>query len=343
MSNVMVKKPDFSHLVRLSTSRGLYEHALFNEAREEHGYCVDDVARGFVLLCRETKQDQHLLALENIYLDFVLEAIAADGSCHNRMNAAGKWTDIPSTSDWWGRAVWATGVGAVHGSTPQIRNRSLEGFRLLTRLSTADRMALAFAALGAGELLILNPKEAAAREILLLAELHLQPKVVDVNWLWPEPRLRYCNGAVVEAILIAGWALRDMALLERGLAMLKFLLVVETHEGHFSVTPPEGRGSGDPKPAFDQQPIEVAALVAAAARAWEYSGNPRWLVEVERGWNWFLGSNDGGVQMFSPETGGGYDGLTQTGPNLNQGAESTISMLSTAQWAGKLQDLFLVS
>ncbi|MGB7110992.1 MAG: glycosyltransferase, partial [Mycobacterium sp.] len=34
-----------------------------------------------------------------------------------------------------------------------------------------------------------------------------------------------------------------------------------------------------------------------------------------------------------PETGGGYDGLLADSVNLNQGAESTVSVISTMQHA----------
>ena len=37
--------------------------------------------------------------------------------------------------------------------------------------------------------------------------------------------------------------------------------------------------------------------------------------------------------MWDTETSGGYDGLTPTGPNLNQGAESTLALISTLQHA----------
>ena len=37
--------------------------------------------------------------------------------------------------------------------------------------------------------------------------------------------------------------------------------------------------------------------------------------------------------MWDPATGGGYDGLEATGVNLNQGAESTIALISTRQHA----------
>jgi hypothetical protein len=35
--------------------------------------------------------------------------------------------------------------------------------------------------------------------------------------------------------------------------------------------------------------------------------------------------------MMDIGTGGGYDGLGRTGPNANQGAESTLALLSTLQ------------
>ncbi len=40
--------------------------------------------------------------------------------------------------------------------------------------------------------------------------------------------------------------------------------------------------------------------------------------------------------MWDPETGGGFDGLMSDGVNLNQGAESTLALLSTQQHAARL-------
>ena len=48
---------------------------------------------------------------------------------------------------------------------------------------------------------------------------------------------------------------------------------------------------------------------------------------------WFMGSNDAGELMWDPETGGGFDGLHADGVNRNQGAESTLAVLSTLQHA----------
>ena len=50
----------------------------------------------------------------------------------------------------------------------------------------------------------------------------------------------------------------------------------------------------------------------------------------------FMGDNDAGQLMWDPETGGGFDGLHADGVNLNQGAESTLAVISTLQHARRL-------
>lgn len=331
MTSSLMTKPPLTHLKELSTSLGLYEHARFDVPRTAHGYCVDDVARGLVLLCHETELDEDSEVLVDVYLEFVLKAITPKGSCHNRMDNHANWTDEASTGDWWGRAVWALGVAAVHAPNSRARSQALAGFRTLTKTSTHDLMSLTFATLGAGEVLLAYPKESGARKIVLAAQSRLLPPDKNPEWAWPEPRLRYSNGSIAQAVMLTGLALKDLSVMKTGFRMLDFLIKTETHQDHFSVTPVGGRGPFDSKPAFDQQPIELAAIASACAQAWTITRDAKWLVEIERAWGWFLGSNDVGSIMFVPETGGGYDGLHLRGPNLNQGAESTISMLMTAQ------------
>ena len=331
--------PDFRHLEKLTTELGLYEHSLLDQPRSEHGYCVDDAARAVVILSREQKHNDRTNKLLDIYLDFTTNAIEGDGQIHNRMNGDGVWIDQPGTGDWWGRAIWGLGVSAVHAPSDQQRATALEGYKKLVQTMTSDLKSLSFAALGAGELLLYGVEEASSTVIIEAAKNQLQINADNHEWLWPEPRLRYANGATAEAVILAGWTLLDRKLLKRGLDMLDFLIEVETHSGHFSPTPIYGRGPTNLPPGFDQQPIEIAALADACARAWEFTGNPKWLAQVDKAWKWFLGDNDNGVPMIDYETGGGYDGLNEFGVNKNQGAESTISMLSTAQRAHQLREL----
>ena len=82
-----------------------------------------------------------------------------------------------------------------------------------------------------------------------------------------KPRLTYANATLPEAMIAAGTALDRPELLRRGLELLGWLLARETRQGHLSVTPVGGSGPDDDGPGFDQQPIEVAALADACARA----------------------------------------------------------------------------
>jgi len=115
--------------------------------------------------------------------------------------------------------------------------------------------------------------------------------------------------------------------------MLEWLLDYETADGHLSPTPAEGSGPQDIRPAFDQQPIEVATLADACARAADIDARPIWPEAIRSAAAWFDGTNDAGQVMWDPATGGGFDGLHADGVNLNQGAESTLAVLSTMQQA----------
>ena len=121
--------------------------------------------------------------------------------------------------------------------------------------------------------------------------------------------------------------------LERGLAMLEWLLDIETPNGHLSVVGVGGRGADDVGPFFDQQPIEAAAMADACWRAFTVTGDHSWLDGIAVSADWFRGANDAGLAMYDEASGGGFDGLQAHGVNQNEGAESTLAFLSTMQRA----------
>jgi len=333
----VVYQPVFDHLERLTDDRGLFEHARLAVPRREHGYCVDDVARGLVVVCHEPQPGLAARRLAPRYLGFVLDALDPSGACYNRMAVNGQWRDEPAVGDWWGRALWGLGVAAVSAQTPGMRARALGGFRIAAQRRSPHLRAMTFAALGAAELLRKRPDETAAAWLLtdVLAMIG-GTESGDPQWPWPEERLSYANASIAEALIVAGDALLDVPALSRGLNLLAFLLRIETRDGHLSVTPVGGRGRHDLAPGYDQQPIEVSALADACGSAFRITHQSSWLTGVSLAWNWFLGDNDSATPMFDPHTGGGYDGLERHGRNLNQGAESTLAMLTTAQQARHL-------
>ena len=119
---------------------------------------------------------------------------------------------------------------------------------------------------GAAEVLSFEPDHASARSLLSDAADAMAVPCRAV-WPWPERRLTYANATLPEAMIAAGSALGRPALLRHGLDLLEWLVDRESNGGHLSVTPAGGSGPGNHGPGFDQQPIEVAALADACARA----------------------------------------------------------------------------
>lgn len=59
-----------------------------------------------------------------------------------------------------------------------------------------------------------------------------------------------------------------------------------------------------------------------------YSGaNKWWYEQAQVAFDWFLGWNDLGLEVYDRQTGGCRDGLHPDRANQNQGAESTLAFL----------------
>jgi len=332
--------PVFTHLLRLTDRNGLYEHARFTTPRPEHGYCADDVARALVVVLREPARTSALEAAAETYLGFLEEAVTADGSVRNRRSTAGDWDADGSTGDCWGRTVNALGFAARAGTTRLSRHRARRAFLRAAQARSADVRASAFAAIGAAEFLRgrVGPPTAAGS---LLAEcLDRIPRGVSAGWEWPEPRLRYANAALCDALIYGGGILGRPDDVAEGLRTLAVLLEIETGaRGHLSVTGTQGRGPGEPGPLWDQQPIEPAVIADACAHAAQVTGNPLWRRRVDLACAWFLGANDADVVLYDTATGAGHDGLQPGGRNQNCGAESTLAALGTVQHARAMSAL----
>jgi hypothetical protein len=330
----------FGHLDRMSDERGLFEHAEGAIRREEHGYCTDDNARLLLVSAREL-DNQVAHRLGRLALKFVLEAQAPDGSCRNRMDRVGRWTDEASTNDCWGRSLMGLGVAAAQHPDPSIRSQALAAFnRGGTARSTWPR-AMAFAAVGAVEVVAADPGHRAGRALLadtldVIRQVGPLETDASTDWRWPEARLSYANATLAEAVIGAGAALERSVDIERGLAMLEWLLELETTRGHLSVVAVGGRGPGDSSPRFDQQPIEASAMADACSRAFAVTGDATWSRGVTVATRWFTGNNDSGLQMYNSLSGGGFDGLHADAVNRNQGAESTLAFISTMQRSREL-------
>ncbi len=78
---------------------------------------------------------------------------------------------------------------------------------------------------------------------------------------------------------------------------------------------------------FDQQPVDAASIYFACMEAYESIGNREYLSLAKLAHAWYRGANVHSLSLCNVETGGCFDALTVDGVNLNQGAESTLSLI----------------
>lgn len=327
-------EPSLRHLQRMTDDTSLFEHAIGSLPHRSLGYCTDDAGRGLAVAVRS--EDPAAEALAERWLSFLVQAHEGGGRFKLRMGFDRRWTDDASSDDACGRAIFGIGVAAAMSPWPHIRREARRLFELASVFRSRFPRATAHAVVGAADLFAADGRCLSARSMLEDGIASLPRGTDDGQWPWPEPRLAYGNALLPEALMAAGHAVGDDVAVHEGLRLLHWLVDGETLDGHLSLTPVAGRGPGDVRPAFDQQPIEAGVLAGACARALVLTNDEAWLEPLRRCVRWFEGLNDVGVPMFDPETGGCFDGLQRAGVNQNQGAESTIALVATLQHAAGL-------
>ena len=141
--------------------------------------------------------------------------------------------------------------------------------------------------------------------------------------------MTYDNPRLPQALILSGAASGQTNAIETGLNALRWLVELQTSEGGYFR--PIGccgfykRGKEQAK--FDQQPIEAQAMVSACLSAYSVTSDGYWQEQAARAFDWFLGWNDLGLEVYSPNSGGCHDALHVDRLNQNQGAESTLSFL----------------
>ncbi len=333
----MLPRASLAHLARLTDDTGIFEHALGSVPRRTHGWCTDDQGRALAIAARASGEPG-AARLAETYLAFLLHAHRGDGRFRLRMGYERAWTYDPSSDDANARALYGLAVAAARGPE-HLRWSAAKAAEGACAFRSHHPRAVAYAAVGAAELVGAEPGCSEAWSLLGYAAQVLPRPAADPGWPWPAPRLTYANALIPEGLIATGAALGDDGLVRDGLALLRWLVEAETLDDRFSFTPTSGRRPSDPRPAFDQQPIEASSMAEACARAFDITGDTSWLSPLARAADWCIGANDAGAALLDPLTHGGFDGLIPGDVNRNEGAESTLAVLSVLQQAHRLLPL----
>ncbi len=325
------------HLIAMTDDTGLVQHAVFSVPDRTHGYSTDDNARALVVMAASWSVFGNESVLPHLkkYLSFLHYAKPAGGGrFRNFMSYDRRWFDHDGSDDCQGRVMWALGHLVSHSPSESVKLLATDLFRLgMTSIRTLmGPRPWALSVLGLYYFLREFPDDAEVRACgrKLAERLHDVFKSNHAEgWPWPENVVTYDNGRLPQALIMAGLMLDDSSMIESGVRTLEWLLEIQTgDDGVLSVIGNAGwyRKSGE-RARFDQQPLEPAALIGACKAAHRASGDAKWLVEMRRCFEWYLGRNDLGVTMVDFKTRGCFDGLRQDGVNHNEGAESVVSWL----------------
>jgi hypothetical protein len=330
--------PALDHLLAMTDDVGILQHATLDIPNRACGYCLDDVGRALIVACdaagrHATEADAARLVIT--YLAYLHDAQLADGWFHNFMGYDRRWQDREGAPDAVGRAVW--GLGYAEANAPreswravagQLRRRALDAVRRMTHVR-----ARAYAALGLVHALAARPDDELAVRAVLDESLAVIADAFDAHagpgWQWCEDLMTYDNARLCEALLLGGAALASERYVRTGLAMLAFYTSVVVENGVFVPVGNDGwYPRGGEKSREGEQPLEAAALVAAAFAAFDVTGDESWRAVAAIAHDWYFGHNAQHL-VVATET-GCCDGIGTGGVNLNMGAESTICYLMSA-------------
>ncbi len=325
-------EPSLSHLQTLTDNFSLLQHARGVVPDYRHGYCVDDSARGLVVVTKYHRltQDPAALALLQRYLAFTAYCQRPDGAFRNFVSIDRRFLDEMGSDDCQGRALWGLGYVMASG-LPTFASLAKECFdRALGVVSDLNLRGSAYALLGlhyyletySGALEIRSWLGRLAEQLVVQYKDH-----ASSSWRWFEPILAYHNAVIPQALWLAAWHLEKQPWLKIAQESADFLFDRTTRDGRVSLV---GNSGWHPKDAkekahFDQQPIDACGLVELAKVAYRRTKSAEYLARMQRAFDWFIGDNDVGAPLYDPKTGGCFDGLEPDGVNRNQGAESTLS------------------
>jgi len=326
------------HLSRMTDSTGIFQHAIFTVPNFSEGYCTDDNARAFILtvLLDEFNEDpERARTLATTYAAFLHHAFdPKTRRFHNHLSFDRHWVDGQGSEDCHARAIWALGlgVGRSRHRSFQVMAGQLFAQALPAMTEFSSPRAWAFGLVGIHEYLgRLSGDRAVSqvRENLMARLMGLYDRTATPAWPWFEEELAYDNAKLAHALIVSGRAAGQPAVFERGLAALRWLTEVQASEnGHLRPIGSNGFYRRDGVRAhFDQQPIEAHSMVSACLAAYRATGDAHWSEQAQRAFDWFLGWNDLGLELYSPTTGGCRDALHVDRVNGNQGAESTLAFL----------------
>lgn len=316
---------DYRHLNAMTTQNGILQFSQLQTADPGSGYTLDDNARALIMALN--REDGYELA--GCYATYLYRSQLSDSWANFELN--GQFSSSFDSEDSVGRALLACSLGTT-SHWPEIRKICIDMMvRNLPRtFDFSSPRAIAYTLLGLckGEIPVFPEKLLHMISLLSNRLINLYQSKHDNGWFWFEDYLTYSNGILPQALFAVYSTNGDKKALKIGHDSLNFLNGLLFRDGYLNIIGNKGWYSkGGRIPLFDQQPVDAASIYFACMEAYVSIGNREYLDLAKLAHAWYRGTNVHSLSLYNAETGGCFDALTEDGVNLNQGAESTLSLI----------------
>lgn len=325
----------------MTTPRGILQHSSGVKPDPKYGYALDDNARALTAASLWFEGgDSSMKRYAEIYLENIVNSQAEDGQFYCYSYDNGKRKQL-GTGDWFGRSLVALAFHiTTQGPILKCFQRSLglvlsepERFKFIrqrSQLILASYYLLITA--GNNKAVLTGTQKVRLNKILhvwgedLLSSFNKHAKC---DWIWPENRITYNNGKVIQAYFLLGELLNNDKLVKTGQKILDWYLEQTMKNGYFQA-PGNNKGKfwrkGEQMPLTDEQPIEAISLITALVSAKKIN-------TAKNVYRWYFGKNRLKLRMVD-KLGGVHDGLRKSSVNPNRGAENVVG-ISLAYFAIK--------
>jgi len=329
-----MQKPKLDYLRLLTTQKGILQHSSGDKPNRKYGYALDDNARALVVAeLWYGARDSSMKRYVHTYLENIARSQAKNGKFYCYLYDNGTRRQL-GTGDWFGRSVVALAFHVTQVNprlNPQVLVLLRRSLRVILdapekigSLRLRSQLVLASYYLMADKGILHEVERDRLREILVgwgqdfKAEFN---KYAGKSWVWPENRITYDNGKVIQAYLLLGEILEKQQLIKIGQKMLNWYLEQTMSKGYFQA-PGNNKvkfwKKGDQMPLTDEQPLEAYSLITALVSA-------KKIDTARQVYEWYFGKNRLRLVMVDG-LGGVYDGLRENSVNLNLGAENVVGI-----------------
>jgi glycosyltransferase involved in cell wall biosynthesis len=328
---------ELDYVKRLTDDTGIFQHAKYGIPNRKEGYCQDDNSRALIMALMAYQHDKNPEAIEllPVYLSYIHDMQLDNGNFRNFLSFSRQYLDEEGTDDSFGRTIWS--LGYLINAAPnrsyaefgyELFFKAVPHFQKLTHLRGVCNTII-----GLSYYLRTHPyDERILNELNLLTDklIAAYHGTKGEDWHWFENKMTYDNAIFPLALFHVAEITGNEEVKQIAHESLLYLEKLTFNLDSCTPVGNDGwhvRGREGAMPMYDQQAIELMAMVLMYFQAYTVTRENEYLKKMFSSYLWFLGENSLRIPLYDSETKGCADGLQPGGVNRNQGAESTLAYL----------------